>query len=108
MPFRITPSLGPQIDDVFDGIPFYDQPNVTEPSYQLGSVVRGDDGAEYIFVQASANIASTATTGTQVTLTQADHTVETGSGGFYTPPGVAITDGQYFHVRRGAWNAIPG
>lgn len=108
MPFRITPSLGPQIDDVYTGLPFYDAPNVTEPSYQLGSVVRGDDGGEYVWVQASADIASTANTGTQVSLTQATNTVATGSGGFYTPPGVAITSGQYLHVRRGAWNAIPG
>lgn len=114
MPFRITPSLGPQVDTVYEPMPHWDSqltvegaPTDVEPSYKLGSIVRGDDGGEYIFVQASADIAATADTGTQVTLTFAGHTVATGSGGFYTPPATAISDGDYLHVRRGAWNANP-
>lgn len=106
-PFRITPSLGPDLTQVWDDPTFYDSVLATTPSYQIGSVVNGVDGGEFYFVQASANIAATANTGTQVVLTQTDHTVATGTGGFYTPPGQAITSGQCFHVRRGAWNAIP-
>lgn len=105
--FRASPDLGPGLTFIYDDPTFYDQASVTLPSYQLGTVVRGSDGGEYFWVQASADIAATATTGTQVTMTFATHTVATGAGGFYTPPGQAITNGQFFHVRRGAWNANP-
>ena len=105
--FRASPDLGPGLTDVYDDPTFYDQASVTLPSYQLGTVVRGSDGGEYFWVQASADIAATATTGTQVTMTFSGHTVATGAGGFYTPPATAITNGQFFHVRRGAWNATP-
>ena len=114
MPFRITPSLGPQVDTVYPSLPHWDSqlsvegaPADAVASYKPGSVVRGSDGGEYFFVKASADIAATADTGTQVTLTVPAYTVVTGSGGFYTPPGVAIKNGEYFHVRRGAANAVP-
>ena len=107
IPFRTTPQLGPQLDDVFVGIPFYDPPNITQPSYKLGNVEMGNDGGEYVWVQASAAISGTATTGTQVTITFPAYTVATGSGGWYTPPNVAIPSGAYFHARRGAYNAVP-
>lgn len=116
-PFRTTPQLGPQLDDVFTGLPYWDAigpldgttvvGGPTSPSYKLGNVEYGDDGREYIWVQASANIAATATTGTQVTITVPAYTVATGAGGFYTPVNTAITSGQYFHVSRGAKNAVP-
>jgi len=104
MPFRITPSLGPDVEQV--GPLYYDneQPGA---SYQLGSVVFGSDGGEYHYVQASANIAATANTGTEVIITFPANTVAAGSGGFYTKPATAITAGQRIHVRRGAWNAVP-
>lgn len=105
--FRASPDLGPALTMVYDDPTFYDQASVTLPSYQLGTVVRGSDGGEYFWVQASADIAATATTGTQVTITFPGYTVATGAGGFYTPPATAITNGQFFHVRRGAWNAVP-
>lgn len=117
VPFRTTPQLGPQLDDVFTGMPYWDMFNVTDgatvvsgissPSYKLGTVEMGSDGGEYFWVQASADIAATATTGTQVTLTFPAYTVATGAGGFYTPVNTAILSGQYFHVRRGAYNATP-
>lgn len=120
VPFRTTPQLGPQLDDVFVGLPYWDLTGlpgatavatplsgVTSPSYKLGNVERGDDGAEYFWVKASADIAATATTGTQVTLTFPAYTVATGAGGFYTPVNTAIVTGSYFHVRRGAYNAAP-
>lgn len=105
--FRASPDLGPGLTHVYDDPTFYDVQGSTIPSYQLGTQVTGSDGGEYFFVQASADIAATADTGTEVTLTFADKTVATGAGGFFTPPGQAITDGQFFHVRKGAWNAAP-
>lgn len=117
VPFRTTPQLGPQLDDVFTGLPYWDAhgvvvdgtivSGVTSPSYKLGNVEFGDDGREYIWVRASADIAATATTGTQVTITVPAYTVATGAGGFYTPVNTAIVSGQYFHVSRGAKNAVP-
>lgn len=108
MAFRASPQLGPGLEDVIDDPAWYDGQQITVPSPQLGTVERGDDGGEYFWVQASADIASTATTGTQVTMTFATHSVATGSGGFYTPPSTAVTNGQFLWVRRGAWNANPG
>lgn len=118
VPFRTTPQLGPQLDDVFTGLPYWDMTGVTDggtvvsgvtsPSYKLGNVEQGDDGREYVWVRASADIAATATTGTQVVITVPAYTVATGSGGFYTPVNTAIVSGQYFHVSRGAKNAVPG
>lgn len=114
MAFRTTPQLGPQLDDKFDGLPYWDQglgigtPAIgVEASYRLGNKEIGSDGGEYFWVRASADIAATATTGTQVTITYPAYTVAAGAGGFYTPPGLAITTGDYFHVRRGAHNAVP-
>lgn len=104
MVFRITPSLGPDIEQT--GPMYYDNEQ-DGVSYELGTVVRGNDGGEYFWAQASANIAATATTGTQVTVTFPAWTVATGAGGFYTRPGVAYSTGDIMHVRRGAANATP-
>lgn len=110
-PFRITPSLGPDLwqhevtyywDTISAPVGVAGQPPV---SYQLGSAVVGNDGHTYVFVRASAAIAATAGTGTQVTITEPAFTVATGTGGYYTPPGVAIASGEAFHVRRGVAGA---
>lgn len=107
MVFRTTPSLGPDVEQKFAAPAFYDNSRVTAPTPQLGTVIRGSDGGEYFWVQASANVAATATTGTQVDLTFATHSIATGSGGFYTPPGLAVAKDECCYVRRGAWNANP-
>ena len=105
-PFRTTPQLGPQLNEVFTGLPYWDNlAGITSPSYKLGNVENGNDGAQYVWVQASAPIAATATTGTQVTVTPAG-VATTGAGGYYSPVNLAITTGQYFHARRGAYNAV--
>lgn len=106
-PFRTTPNLGLQLSDVSSGLPYWDNAAITEASYRLGNKELGNDGGEYFFVKASADIAATATTGTQVTITFPAYTVATGAGGFYTPVNTAIKNGDYFHVRRGAYNAAP-
>ena len=106
VPFRTTPQLGPQLNEVFTGLPYWDNmPNITDPSYKLGNKEVGSDGHDYIWVKASANIAATATTGTQVVITEPAFTVATGTGGYWTKPATAITAGQFFHVRKGAANA---
>ena len=115
--FRTTPNLGPALDTVYTAMPVWDAQlglsggaagiAAAEASYRLGNVEMGSDGGEYFWVKASADIAATATTGTQVTLTFPAYTVATGAGGYYTPVNTAITTGQYFHVRRGAHNAAP-
>lgn len=113
--FRTTPNLGPALDTVYAAMPYWDSHlgvasggvTTAEASYRLGDVERGSDGGEYFWVKASADIAATVTTGTQVTLTFPGYTVATGAGGFYTPVNTAILNGQYFHVRRGAHNATP-
>lgn len=99
MAFRITPSLGPDVEQV--GPHYFDaaQPGA---SYQLGSKVVGSDGHDYVYVQASAGIAATPTTGTEITITEPAFTAAAGAGGFFTPPGVAIASGQFFHARKGA------
>ena len=61
-PFRTTPQLGPQLDDVFTGLPYWDMAGVLDgttvvqgissPSYKLGNSEFGDDGREYIWVRA--------------------------------------------------------
>ncbi len=53
MAFRTTPNLGLQLDDVSDGLPFWDSnPDLTEASYRLGNKELGSDGGEYWFVRA--------------------------------------------------------
>ena len=81
--------------------------STAEASYRLGNIERGSDGGEYYFVRASAAIAATPNTGTQVTITYPAYTVATGAGGFFTEPGKAVAAGDYIHVRRGAHNAVP-
>ena len=113
--FRTSPNLGPELDRVYDAMPFWDAQlgvssggaGTAEASYRLGNTETGSDGGEYIWVRASAGIAATATTGTQVTITFPAYTVATGAGGFFTPVNTTIVSGQYFHVRRGAHNAVP-
>jgi hypothetical protein len=113
--FRTTPSLGPALGDVYPAMPFWDSQlgvssggvATAEASYRLGNVEMGSDGGEYIFVRASAAIASTPSTGTQVTITYPAYTVATGAGGFFTEPGRAVASGDFIHVRRGAHNAVP-
>lgn len=105
VPFRTSPQLGPQLNEKFTALPYWDAlAGITIPSYKPRNKEVGDDGHDYIWVQASAAIAATPTTGTQVTLTETatNATVATGAGGYYTLPGVAYANGDWFHVRKGA------
>jgi hypothetical protein len=112
-PFRSSPELGPQINEVYATVPYYDTQTgassgtTTYASPTLGDKSEGTDGGEYYWVQASALVAATATTGTQVTITFPGYTIAAGAGGFYTPVNTAVPSGGYCWVRRGAWNALP-
>lgn len=109
-PFRTSPQLGPRLSEVYNGLPYWDSQlgvgyTVTpSPSYKLGNVETGNDGANYKWVKASAAIAATASTGTQVTATGSG-TAAAGSGGWYAPVG-GVPINAYFHARSKAWNAF--
>lgn len=106
-PFRITPSLGPDLWQISSEF-YWDTISVPVgstaakvPSYQLGSVVVGQDGHDYKFVQTVGSIAS----GAAVILTEPAQTVATGAGAWtapVTPGAVAIPAGSFIHVRKTA------
>ena len=104
-PFRITPSLGPDLwkastEFYWDTISVPVNSTAAKvPSYQLGSVVVGNDGHEYKFVQTTGTIAS----GAAVTLTEPANTVATGAGPWTVPAtGASIPAGTFLHVRKTA------
>lgn len=109
MVFRASPQLGPAIEGVYDDPAVFDGQGTTQVSPQLGTKEIGSDGGEYFWVVASASVSATGTTGTEVDMTFATHSIapKSGAGGFFTPPGKAVTEGQFCWVRRGAWNANP-
>lgn len=96
MAFAITPSLGVNTNYV-GGLPFYD-PNSAVPSPQLGSKIVGNDGHEYVFVRATANIAAA----TAVIITEPAMTAAGGAGTYSTQAGLPVTNGQYFWARSNA------
>lgn len=99
-PFRTSPQLGPALTAVIDAPAHYDGQQITEPSYQLGQIHQGSDGYDYIWVEASADIAAAAAPGTEVTITEPAFTAAAGAGGWYAPVD-GVTNGQFFHARRG-------
>lgn len=119
IPFRTTPQLGPQLDDVFVGLPYWDLTGiqgvtalsapvsgVTSPSYRLGNKEVGNDGADYLWVQASADIAAGGSGGTELAITLPGFTAAAGTQGWFAPPSLAVAEGSYFHARRGAYGSV--
>lgn len=95
-PFRITPSLGPdlwQSETQFHWDMIGDPKGTGEASYQPGSVVVGNDGHEYVFVKAGANIAA----GGDVGITESTWTTTTGTT--HEAPR-AVVSGEWFHARK--------
>lgn len=94
MAFRITPSLGPDVDQ--QGPLYYDNgaPGI---SYQPGSRVTDNEGRERIWVQASAAIAANTQVGINASTFQA---TSGGTSGWYTV--AAVPSGAWFHARLGA------
>lgn len=92
---HITPSLGMDLDYV-GGKPYYDA-NSTTATPAVGTVVKADDGHDYIFATASAAVAS----GAVVILTEPAMTFATGAGA-WTAPAQAIASGDYAWLKRTA------
>lgn len=94
-PFRTNPSLGPNLHQVvksdkvwYEGAGRGAAGAGQVGSPQLGDVSFGDNGREYVWVEASGNITVAASPGTQISLTVTgpdDITAAAGSGGFYAP-----------------------
>lgn len=99
MAFRITPSLGPGLEDI--GSPFYWDTNFPDtPSYPLGTRVVGSDGHDYVLVEAGGTIAAS----TAVTIAAGTTWIATANtGGEFEVP-AELTDGvvagDFFHARR--------
>lgn len=98
MVFRITPSLGPDVEQISTGF-YWDTINDSDaPSYQLGTKVNASNGYEYMFVKAGGSDIAAATQ-VQVT-TDGTFVATAGSGGFYTV--AAVPANSFFHARRAA------
>lgn len=113
MAFRTTPQLGPQLDDVYTSLPYWDGGlgvsnggTGVAPSPKLGTRETGSDGHDYIWVKASAEIASASGNGTQVVIDEPAFTAAAGSGGWYSIPSVTVADQTYFWARKGALDAM--
>jgi hypothetical protein len=99
-PFRTTPQLGPNLYQTVGGTSvWYDPKNIVSP--KVGTRETGDDGHDYVFVQASAAVAAAAAPGTAVTITEPAFTAATGAGGF-TAPVAGVASGGYFWARKTA------
>ena len=103
-PFRMNPSLGPNLWQVVRaGQVWYDgAKQIGSP--QLGDRATGDDGLDYVWVQASGAIAAAAAPGTQVTVTLPALTAAAGAGGYYAPNSTvmptALAAGDRFWARK--------
>lgn len=97
MAFHITPSLGPQlsINGGLVGALGYWDTGSGKVSPQVGTVVKANDGHDYILAQASAAIASAAV----CILTEPAMTMATGAGAWTAPTvtgGVPINQYAWF------------
>lgn len=90
MPFRITPSLGPDIEQVGPHYFDADQPG---HSYELGSIVHTSDGRHGIFVTAAAGLAA----GARVNINRTTWVATANASGTHVAP-VAVPSGESFHA----------
>lgn len=95
-PFRITPNLGPGLtqtepDYYWDTI----NPNVTEPSYQLGTKVFGNDGHEFVHVTAAAGL----TADDRVNINETTWVATANVSGTHMAP-VDVASGDAFQARK--------
>lgn len=113
-PYRTTPQLGPQLDEIFTSLPYYDTQlgvsngaqaaGTVEPSYRLLNKETGNDDADYVWTKAASTIAATATTGTNV-IVSANGTSAAGAGGWWAPV-AGVASGAWYHARSKAWNVF--
>lgn len=98
MVHRITPSLGPDLEQ-FAAQNYWDiNAPSTDPSYELGTKVIGSDGHEYVYVKAGANFSS-AETGLEINETTWVATADE-SAPLWETPVDGIVSGDFFHARR--------
>ena len=102
MVFRITPSLGPDVEQQGNPAYYFDSQTLAPDgdqltSYQLGSKVNASDGFEYMHVVSGGSLIAAATQ-VQVT-TDGTFVATAGAGGFYTVAEVPANT--FFHARRG-------
>ena len=97
MAFRITPNLGPDVEQTGPGYWDMISEKVTDatfvPSYQPGVRVVGSDGHSYVWVKAGAAFAA----GAAVQINETTW-VATAGGTAWTAP-VAVANGAWFHAR---------
>lgn len=102
-PYRTTPQLGPQLDEVFVGLPYWDSQlgvgfTVTpSPSYKLGNRESGNDGHVYIWVK---NGDTPLTASARVNITESTWTAAANATGTHMAPAVAVPANAYFHARQ--------
>jgi len=98
-PFRTSPQLGPDLHQTaaqFHWDMIGDPTGAGGPSPELGTTVTGNDGAEYIFVEAGAGFAADA--GLSINQTTWVAAADATSPVFEAP--VAVESGDYFWARR--------
>ncbi|WP_376711071.1 hypothetical protein [Pseudochrobactrum lubricantis] len=93
MSHRITPTLGPDVEQHADKY-YWDLNSSGAPSYPLGTMVKGSDGHDYIHVKAGADLAKDA----EVQINETTFVASAGAGGFKVP--VAVKSGESFHAKR--------
>lgn len=99
MPYRITPSLGPDLNQ--KGQPFYWDSNrgaTASPTYALGSTVKGSDGHDYTLVQSNATLAA----GAACQFTDGTWVATAGGSAYVVPADLTggVVAGDYFHARK--------
>ena len=95
MAFRITPSLGPDVDQVEQQF-YWDSNNPATVSYKLGTKVVDNEGRDRLFLKAGGAIAAD----TQIDIDDENYEATTGgTSGWYTK--AAVAEGDLFHAVRG-------
>lgn len=107
MAFRSTPQLGPQIEDVFTGLPYWDSQNgvgrgaasvaAANPSYRLGNPEMGTDGHKYVWVR---NGGTALTASARVNINETTWAATANASGTHMAPPVAVPANAYFHARQ--------
>lgn len=90
MVFRITPNLGPDIEQ-FDTNFWFDPVGTVSP--RPGTAIFGSDGHKYVLVQAVAAVASA---GTDVTINETTWVATAGAGTYETPVASIPIDAYYW------------
>lgn len=94
MNYRITPTLGPDIGQHAEK--HYWELNSSRPSYSLGTMVKGSDGHDYVYVEAANDLAKDAA----IQIDEKTFVAKSASGSYFFKAPVAVKAGEKFHARR--------